>query len=342
MRFWPRSRTARPKQLLAPLGGPTLLRRTFERITGLVPPDRVWVITSRDLRAAVAQELPEVPLGQIVGEPVARNTAPAVALSAALALRSDPDAVLGVFPSDHHVRDEAAYGRIARLALAAAAGNSQLIVLGIPPTRPETGYGYIEFEASPAGGSAVPVVRFREKPSVERAREFVAAGRFYWNSGQFFWQARAIGEEFQELLPKTWEIVTRIADAGSARLDRALDESYGDCAALSVDRAILERSGRVAGFSAAGIGWSDLGSWQSLYELLPKDRAANCARSAVSAVRSAGNFVDVPGRRVALLGVSDLVVVEADDALLICRREEAQSLGEVTAALAAGGHSEIL
>ncbi|MDE0103800.1 MAG: sugar phosphate nucleotidyltransferase [Bryobacterales bacterium] len=343
VRFWPQSRIARPKQLLAPLGGGTLLRQTFDRISAVVPRERVWVLTSRHLVAAVADELPELEARQIVGEPVAKSTAPAIALATALVLREDQDAVVGVFPSDHHIRDGAAYTDLLRTALRAALGGD-LIVVGIPPSRPDTGFGYIEFAEQPGRGSSGPirVARFREKPDLEQAREFVASGRFYWNSGQFFWQAAVIRDEFRNLLPNTWSIASRIAATGAAETERRLLDTYGRCDSISVDRAILERSARVAGFAAPDIGWSDLGSWQALHALLPKDRFGNCCRSPASAVDSTDNYIDVPERQTVLLGVRGLVVVETNDALLVCRREDAQRLGEVTEALAAAGASDLL
>ena len=343
VRFWPLSRAARPKQLLSPLGGPSLLRQTFERLRGAVPPARTWVVTGEALQDSVAQELPEVSPARIIAEPVQRNTAPAAGLAAALVLRDDPEAVMGVFPADHHLRDEGAYRALLSRALEAAS-NDQLIVLGIQPTSPETGYGYIEFPAGTQPGSArpVPVKHFREKPDLETAKRFVASGRFYWNSGQFFWKARVLAEEMRRYQASTWGALTWIAGAGAAGLAGRLAERYPECESVSLDHGILERSGRVAGFAAGDIGWTDLGSWDALRSLLPKDSKGNCARSDGTFIRAGGNYLDVPGKYVALMGVDDLIVVESPDALLICRRSESQNIPSLERALREAGRDDLL
>lgn len=343
VRFWPLSRAARPKQLLSPLGGPSLLRRTFERLRSTVPPERTWVVTGAPLHDAVARELPELPPARIIAEPVQRNTAAAAGLAAALALREDPEAVMGVFPADHHLRDEEAYRELLGRALEATSENS-LIVLGIQPTSPETGYGYIEFPAGTEPGSArpVPVVQFREKPDGETAKAFVASGRYYWNSGQFFWKARVLAEEMRRYQANTWGALSWIAEAGAGQLAGRLAERYPECESISLDHGILERSDRVAGFAAGDIGWTDLGSWEALRSLLPKDSQGNCARSDGTFVRAGGNYLDVPGKHVALLGVDDLIVVESPDALLICRRSESQNIPSLERALREAGRDDLL
>ena len=343
VRFWPRSRSHRPKQLLAPLGGPTLLRRTFDRLRAVFPPDRIWILTGESLLASVASELRELPGEHIVAEPVQRNTAPAIGLAAALLRREDRAAVMGVFPADHHFEDERTYLALVGRALEAATQDS-LIVLGIEPRWPETGYGYIEFPdgTKPGAAEPLPVVRFREKPDLETAKSFLAAKRFYWNSGQFFWKASVLLEEMQRHLPGTRKALAWITSRGGNAFRTRLAERYGTCESVSVDYGILERSERVVGFAAPDIGWTDLGSWAALHALLPKDSLGNFARGAATFVRAKGNYVDAPRKHVALLGVDDLVVVETPDALLVCRRSESQNIGSVVAALEAAERSELL
>lgn len=343
VRFWPRSRAARPKQLLAPLGGQTLLRRTFERLRSIVPAARILVLTGRDLVPAVRRELPELPADAVVGEPEGRGTGPAVALGAALVNRSDPDAAMGVFPADHHFEDEQAYLALARRAFMAAAAD-RLIVLGIRPRRPETGYGYIEFPEGARAGRCdlLPVLRFREKPDRETAAAFMSTGRHFWNSGQFFWRASVLLAELREHLPATWRAVKWIADAPGGALADRLARRYSACDRASIDRGLLERSRRVSGFAAGGLGWTDLGSWEALHELLPKDPRGNHSAGEASFAAASGNYIDVPGRHVALLGVDDLVVVETPDALLICRRSASQQVGSMVARLRAEGREELL
>ncbi len=343
VRFWPLSRASRPKQLLSPIGGQSLLRRTFERLRGTVPPERIWVVTGASLQASVADELPEIAPGRMVAEPVQRNTAPAVGLAAALLLREDPEAVMGVFPADHHIESECAYRDLV-VRGAEAASRDKLIVLGIQPTSPETGYGYIEFPVGTRPGSLelAPVLRFREKPDLATAKSFLASRRFYWNSGQFFWRARVLAEEMQRYQACTWDTLGWIADGGAGALTLRLAERYCECESISVDHAILERSERVAGFAVDDIGWSDLGSWDALHCLLPKDSDGNCARTDGTFVRAERNYVDVPGKHVALMGVDDLVVVETPDALLICRRSQAQNIRSLEQALREAGRDDLL
>ena len=343
VRFWPRSRFARPKQMLDPLGGGTLLRQTVDRLRGCFPPEQIWALTSEQLQEGVARELPEVLPERIIAEPARRNTAPSIGLAAALLQREDADAVMGVFPADHHVENEKAYSRLLERALAAASGE-ELIVLGVQPRGPETGYGYIEFPDGTSPGQQGPsqVVSFREKPSLETARRFVSDGRFYWNSGQFFWKASVFVEEMAEHLPETWKVLAGIVGGAPGRFRTRLKETYGACHDVSVDSGILERSRRVAGFAAPDFGWTDLGSWDALHTLLPKDSDGNCARTPGTFVDATGNYVDAPGRHVALLGVDDLIVVETPDALLVCRRGGSQAVRAVVDALRNAGQDDLL
>ena len=342
-RFWPHSRAALPKQLLAPLGGTSLLRRTFDRVRKIVPHERAWVVTGEPIVDAVRAELPELSPDRVIAEPVQRNTAPAIGLATALLLQHDRDAVMAVFPADHHVEDERAYRDVVTRAIKEARGD-RLLVLGIEPSSPQTGYGYIEFPAGTRPGSPdpAPVIRFQEKPDLETARAFVAAGRYFWNSGQFFWRAEVLAAELERHLPSTWARLESIAGGGASGLAGRLAAGYADCESISIDHAVLERSDRVAGFAAGPIGWTDLGSWDSLYELLPKDSAGNCARTAGVFVRAGGNYVDAPGKQVALLGVDGLVVVDTPDALLVCPRSESQGLREVLDALRSAGRRDVL
>ncbi len=342
-RFWPHSRMDRPKQLLAPLDGPSLLRRTLDRIAGIVASERTWTLTSNTLLNKVSAEVPELPPTRIIGEPTQRNTAPAIGLVAALLLQEDQDAVMGVFPADHHIADEPRYREIAARAFRAAE-EERLVVLGISPTSPETGYGYIEFPSGTQLGATEPaaVVRFREKPDLESARNFLTSGRHFWNSGQFFWKASVLAEEMARHLPGTWAALTAIAQGGPHGLAERLAEHYPRCENVSIDVGVLEKSDRVEGFAADGIGWTDLGSWNALHSLLPKDHADNCNRADGVFVRASGNYVDAPGKLIAMLGVNDLVVVDTADALLICPRSESQHIPTILEALRSSGRNETL
>jgi len=315
-----------------------MIQQTVSRLLPLAQGKRFWVITNDDLRFAIARQLPKLDKRQIVAEPVARNTAPAIGLAAFLLLRSDPDAVLGLFPSDHVIGDEKHYrDTIARGAEIASAGEN-IVVLGIRPTRPETGYGYIDAGNETSQGRRVR--RFTEKPDAQRASEFVAAGNYYWNSGMFLWSARTLRNALREHLPRTAAVLEQIAASfGTRKFERALQKLYPKCENISIDYAVLEpRSAKGEQASnilclPADFDWNDLGSWTALHEhqvgkTSPVDE--NVISSAESFVLDGcGNYVHAPGKFVATVGVSDLVVVDTEDALLITTRERAQDVGKI-------------
>jgi mannose-1-phosphate guanylyltransferase len=342
-RFWPRSRRLLPKQLLPVVGETSLLAQTVERLAPLIPAERVWVLTSETLRAQTLREIPQVPQQQVVAEPVQRNTGPAIALAAHLIGQHDPGAVFGVFPSDHYISKAAVYLRVIERAFRAAR-QEQLIVLGIRPRWPETGYGYIEF---PRGDKLTParpyrVVRFREKPKLPQARRFVKAGHFLWNSGTFFWRADVISRAVERFMPQTAAAIARIAAVSSAAFGGSLAEHYPRCEDLSIDYGVLEHANNIAGFACPDFGWNDVGSWQAVYDLLPKDKFANVRRSPVILGDESGNYIDAPGKLVALIGVHDLVVVDSPDALLICPRKDAQKVSALVKALEKEGLEDLL
>jgi len=337
-RFWPLSRKKRAKQLLALDGKKTMIQQTVARLLPLALPKQFWIITNVDLRPAVLKQLPNLPKPQVLPEPVGRNTAPAIGLAASLLLRDNPDAVIGMFPSDHVIADEKTYrATIARGAQIAAAGEN-IVVLGIRPTRAETGYGYIE--AGAAFDDALRVRRFTEKPDTQKAAEFVTAGNYFWNSGMFLWSARTLANALHEHLPKTAAILEEIASVyGTKKFAQTFRKLYPKCENISVDYAVLEprsAKGEQAGnifCLPADFGWNDLGSWTALHEHhTAKSGAADAnlvTGAGVFLLNARGNYVHAPERFVAAIGVSDLVVVETADALLITTRQHAQDVGKV-------------
>ena len=342
-RFWPRSRAALPKQFLSIAGERSLLEQTFDRLKPLIPPERMWVLTSESLRRQVLKQLPEVPRRQVIAEPVQRNTAPAIALAARLLIEQDPDAVMGVFPSDHLIEKPRVFHADLGRARKAAEGE-RLVVLGIKPSRPETGFGYIEFPPGtrPGAPAAAPVVRFREKPKLAAARRYWKAGNFFWNSGMFVWRARAFDDAVERFLPRTAEALSHLPALTSRRFGSSLAQHYPDCDAISVDYGILERARNISGVGCRDFGWSDLGSWEAVYQLGMNKVGQNVSRSTVRALMSEGNLVDVPGKLTALVGVRDLAVVETSDALLVCRRDQAQRVADVVKDLELNGPDELL
>ncbi len=324
-RFWPRSRRNRAKQVLAVVGEKTLIQQTVERLRPLIPDERLWVITNRYLRAEILRQLPEVPRDQVIAEPAQRNTAPAIGLAAHLIRRQASEALMGVFPADHVVSKTKEFLRVLRVA-AEGAAQGFLVVLGIRPRWAETGYGYVEFTRRPRRGAPrlYPVRRFREKPDRATARRLLKTGLHFWNSGMFLWQASTILEALERHLPSTAAVLRKIA--GGA----ALENIYPRCQNISVDYAVLEKSANVAGIPCE-IGWSDVGSWNAVYELLPRDASGNAARGPVWTLDSKGNYLDAPAKLVAAIGVENLIVVDTPEALLVARRDRAQDVSRVVA-----------
>jgi len=337
-RFWPLSRRRRSKQVLALDGRRTMVQQTVARLKPLAPDQFLWVITNGDLRPVIVEQLPDIKPQQIIAEPVGRNTAPAIGLAAFIIASLDPGAIIGMFPSDHVIADEKKFLKAIRQAAELAAQGENMVVLGIHPARAETGYGYIEAGDKLPGG-LVRVKRFTEKPNAERAREFLDAGDYFWNSGMFIWGAQTLARALREHLSETAPYLEEIAAAfGTADFPKVFARLYPKCENISVDYAVLEpRSAK--GEHASNLfcipshfGWNDLGSWAALYEYhAEKDHGCrNVINGTASfALDAEGNFVYAPSKFVAAMGVNNLVVVETDDALLITTRENSQDVGKI-------------
>ena len=347
-RFWPRSRRARAKQVLALDGESTMIQQTLERLLPVAAEKDVWVITNRLLAAVIGEQLPGVLPEHLVSEPAARNTAPACALTAfLLEAKGEADTVIGIFPSDHVVANIPRFAEVIRAGVALAAKGENIVVLGVPPTRIETGYGYVEQgqRVSLNGNmneetvSAHRVKRFREKPDYTTAEKFIAAGNFAWNAGIFLWSAKTLAAAIREHAPEMAPRLEKIAAAhGTADFDRVFAEEYPQCENISIDYAILEPRSLKGEVKSniyclpADFGWNDLGSWASLYEHLGESEDENVMdgpTTGLAAIQSKGNYVYAPGKLVALLGVDGLVVVETDDALLITTRARSQDVSKV-------------
>lgn len=332
-RFWPASRRLLPKQLLAigPDPSESLIAGTVRRIEAFCPKERVLIATGAHLLDATRRALPWLPDNAFLGEPVARNTAPCIGWASAVALRRDPDALVMVLPSDHHIADIPAYQRALRSALESAR-NGVITTIGIAPNRPETGYGYIE-AGDPVADGVRKVARFVEKPNRERAQEYVASGRYFWNSGMFFFRARTMLDRIAEHMPELHaglERIERAAEAGAEAEARVTREVFETAQSVSIDYGVMEKTSPLHVIPAE-FGWSDLGSWQSAWELSPKDEAGNAGESSAVFIDARGNLArdlrtDGKSRTVALVGVNDLCVIETDDAVLVIPRERAQDV----------------
>lgn len=342
-RFWPRSRTRSPKQLLNIVGQKTMLVQTYERLALLFSRSQVWVVTNDDQVDLVRRQLPQVPPRHTLTEPFGRNTAAAIGLAAVHLLQesSGGGALMAVLPADHFIGNPARYRRVVGTALKVAAQPGALVVLGIPPTRPETGYGYIETIRSKSRESMTTrehvyaVRRFTEKPSLQVARNYIASRRYLWNAGMFFWRVSTFLEGLERHLPKTHAALMRLAETiGTSHYARTLEREYSRLENISIDYALLEPASRDRRHSQvfvipASIGWSDIGSWAAVYELLANRADANVSTGQILALDASGNLIWSPSKFVAAVGVSDLVVVETPDALLVCSRDRAQNVGRV-------------
>jgi mannose-1-phosphate guanylyltransferase len=295
------------------------------------------------LRAEIVRQLPELPKNQILAEPAQRNTAPAIGLAAHILQSIDSNAVMGVFPSDHMISKPARYLRFVRAAFKAAA-EGQIVVLGIQPRWPETGYGYIEFPKGLSAGSLdpLPVRNFREKPDLATAKRYVKNGNFHWNAGMFFWKTSVLLDALREFMPKTATLLASLPAFTNRRFSSQLKDVFPHCENISIDFAVLEKARGVVGCATDDFGWNDVGSWNALYELMPRDGSANVIRGEALAHTSSGNYIDAEGKLVALLGVKDLIIVDTPDALLIADRSRAQEIGDLVKQLEKQNREDLL
>lgn len=354
-RFWPVSRRDRPKQFLEMVGRGTMIRQTRERCERLGPPDRIHVSAGARHRELVMEALPGLGADRFIGEPVARNTAPAIGLCALRIFLSDPDALAVFCPADHIFTDLPDYTRAIERGVAAAASGDQLVTLGIRPSRPETGYGYIEAGEPTGMDGVLRVSRFIEKPEPALARELSTSGRHFWNSGVFIWRVASVLEAIERHHPVLAEGLTRIRDAARAAagegamadplnqpgVSQVVKDVFDDQPSISIDYAVMEKAPNVL-VVPCDPGWSDVGSWDAIAEMESPDGEGNLLEGDVVAASSSGNLVRGGTRLIALAGVEDLIVVDTPDVLLICRRGESQKVREIVAALSKGKRSDLL
>jgi mannose-1-phosphate guanylyltransferase len=328
-RLWPLSRRGRPKQVLKLIGQRTMFQVAVDRLLPLLPPARLLVLTAGDLAEELAKQTPELPRENFIVEPEGRGTAPAIGLGALHVRRRDPQAVMACLTADHYMAHPERFRQVLRAA-AETARQGHLVTLGIPPTFAATGFGYIErgerlgeFE----GFEVFRAVKFKEKPSPESAAEFVADGRHIWNSGMFIWRADRILEEFARHLPETYACLMEIdAGLGGPEADAALARAWPGVPKETIDFGIMERAEDVAVIPADGLGWSDVGSWASLLDVLAPDEAGNVVLSGEHlSIDTTGSLI-VSERLVATIGLTDLIIIDTDDALLVCPRDRAQEV----------------
>ncbi|MCK5135318.1 MAG: mannose-1-phosphate guanylyltransferase [Bacteroidales bacterium] len=332
-RFWPLSKIHRPKQFLDILGmGRTLLQQTFDRFSQVIPADQIFIVSNLEYKEIIIEQLPEIPEENILLEPLRRNTAPCIDYANFRISRKNPDASIVVAPSDHLITKEAEFLRSVKQGLEFVSSNEALLTMGIVPSRPETGYGYIQSRQKKVEGYESSGLRkvktFTEKPDLELARVFINSGDFYWNAGIFFWSMKSIMRAFETYLP---EIHTLFEEGekiyGTGQEMAFIEKTYSNCRNISIDYGIMEKAENVF-VLVSDFGWSDLGTWGSLYEQLDKDEKQNSITGKhVFMYESSGNIVNAQDDKLIVLqGLKDYIVVQNENTILVCRREEEQKI----------------
>jgi mannose-1-phosphate guanylyltransferase len=343
-RFWPLSRRRHPKQLLELFGRGTLLAQTVERLRPLIPAERIYIYTNETVWREVCRLLPQIPRAQIVAEPASRNTAPTLGVAAHEIWRRDPAGLMVVLPADHVITKPREYHRVLRAGCEMAGAEGRSVLIGLKPTRPETGYGYISVgkrEPTIAGQAIYKAGKFTEKPPLAVARRYVASGRYLWNGGMFIWRASTLLRNFERFQPEMAHQLERIAEAGGVRSAQSFRKLFPQFEKISIDYAIVEKISDVHAV-AADIGWNDVGSWAVVYDLSAKDGEQNVRPGRSLSLKSSGNMIVAKRSFVVTIGVQNLVIVETDDALLVCAREQSQEVGKAVQALEKAGLENLL
>ncbi|MBN1163993.1 MAG: mannose-1-phosphate guanylyltransferase [Candidatus Krumholzibacteriota bacterium] len=355
-RFWPYSRSGKPKQFLDITGAGSMLSVTYNRLRSLVGPDKMLLLTVRDQFELVKKELPEIPLDNIFAEPVGRNTAPSIAVAAAMIRSRGSDEPFLCCPADHVVQDTQEFNRVVRSAAEVAREREVLVTFGITPGYPATGYGYIEAGAkvefpSSAGGKRkaageagflFAVERFCEKPDREKAAAYIRRGGFYWNSGIFMWRPSVFLEAWSKFLPAGQGPLESIEKSFMVPgPTQVIDREYANMPAISVDYGILEKAGNVV-VIPVNLGWNDVGSWDALGDILAPDAAGNISAGKVEAIESSGNIIFNPRGTTAVVGIDNLIVVVDGEVVMICKRGDSQRVKELLDAMEAGGDKSLL
>jgi mannose-1-phosphate guanylyltransferase len=345
-RFWPLSTSRAPKQLLSLVGGKPLLAQAVDRLEGLIPPSRVFVITNKDLVMATHKAAPALPIDNIVGEPFGRDTAAAIAVGAALVKKSNPAGVFCVLTADHIMGDIPLFRRTLKACLNQAQREPALLTIGIKPRSPNTGYGYIEAETRNRKKDGIRFCRARrfvEKPDIRKAKKYFEAGNFYWNSGMFAWSVATLEEAFRKHCSALFELMNELVKAaGKPEFNEELRRGYEPLEKISIDFALMEKADNI--LMARGVfRWDDVGSWTALEDHIPKNREGNVLVGTCESVHARNNIVLSNDRLTALVGVRDLIVVQALGVTLICPKDRAQDVKELVGKLRSSGrYTEVL
>jgi mannose-1-phosphate guanylyltransferase len=333
-RFWPKSRLARPKHLQPIVGDTTMLAQTVDRVAALVPPENLIIITNVEQRTIVLEDLPQLAPEQVIGEPVGRDTAAAVGLATVLVQAKDPDASYAILPADHVIHDGESYRKVLNRAFTAAEETNSLVTIGIKPTEPATGYGYIqvgEVGSEVEGAPVYKVQRFVEKPTLAKAQSYLESGEYFWNAGMFIWKSSAIDESLKQHTPVLYAGLQKIAVglAAGNTVESLMEEVYPTLEKISVDFAIMEKAANVSMVESA-FDWDDLGAWPAIERHYPKDKAGNVGKGTTIFEQSSNNIViSEDGHLTVVIGAKDFIIVHTKDATLVCHKDKAQEIKTV-------------
>lgn len=328
-RFWPRSKKKNPKQLLKIFGENTMIQDTVERISGLCPKENILIVTNEAQRDGVSQQLPNIPSENIIVEPFGRNTAACIGLASIIIQERASDAVTFVLPADHVIKESENFVKTLKTAANYAIENSALVTIGIHPTRPETGYGYIQIDEDSGTSDVFKVLTFAEKPNYDTAVNFIKSGDFFWNSGMFIWRTETILNEIKQHMPDLYEGLMQIKDQlNSSDFINNLSNIYGQLKSVSIDYGIMEKSENV--FLVKGkFSWSDVGSWEAVYQLSKKDQEGNVKVGSIYTDMVLDSYIYSPDNFTAVIGVDNIIVINYKDTLLVCRRDKAQDVKNI-------------
>jgi mannose-1-phosphate guanylyltransferase len=341
-RFWPKSRQEEPKQLLSLFSERSMIQNTVDRMKGMVKNENIYIVTNKIQKPKISEQLTEVPEENIIEEPFGKNTAAAVGLASVVVANKHGNAVTIILPADHLINDKEKFQSVIKEAAEYANSNDALVTIGINPTRPDTGYGYIQIDESSEEKLLNKVIRFAEKPNLATAKRFLESGDFFWNSGMFIWRTDVILSEIKKYMLDLNDGLETIKNAiGKDDYDEVLATVYGKLRSVSIDYGIMENS-KIVNLIKGKFDWSDVGSWDAVYHLLEKDDSGNVGKGDVYFGNTEGNYVDSENRFTAVIGVKDLLVINTDDATLVCHRDYAQDVKLVVDHLKMNKKNELL
>ncbi len=328
-RFWPRSKEKTPKQLLKIFGERTMIEDTVKRLDGIVEKENIFIVTNKVQKPQIVSLLYDIPKKNIIEEPFGRNTAACIGLASVIVESRDKDAVLIVLPADHVIQNIDDFHTTINKAVKFSYESKGLVTIGIQPSRPETGYGYIQINEKEVADNIHKVYTFAEKPNYATAVRFVESGDFFWNSGMFIWRADSILNEIKMLMPELYEGLEKIkADIDTPSFDKTLVSEYGKLRNISIDYGIMEKSQNVY-LTKGEFSWSDVGSWEEVYQLSKKDNNGNSKIGNVYSDMTMDSYIYSPNKFTAVVGVENLIIINTDDALLVCRRDQTQEVKKI-------------